>query len=161
MTPRDPALELLRHCVATVAYRGGKALRGAPAGFAEFRVAPASRTPLEILAHIGDLFDWAVHLADGEHVWQESTPISWEREVERFFLRLEAFDARLASAKAVGFPAGRLFQGPIADALSHIGQIGYLRRLAGAPVRGENYFRAEIRVGRVGDEQADPVREFD
>ena len=161
MTPRDPALELLRHCVATVAYRGGKALRGAPAGFAEYRVAPGSRTPLEILAHIGDLFDWALHLADGEHAWQESTPISWEREVERFFLRLEAFDARLASARELGFPAGRLFQGPIADALTHIGQIGYLRRLEGAPVRGENYFRAEIRVGRVGEEQADPVREFD
>lgn len=161
MTPRDPALELLRHTVATVAYRGGKALRGAPAGFAEHRVAPGSRTPLEILAHVGDLFDWALHLADGEHVWQESTPISWEREVERFFLRVEAFDARLDSSRALGFPPGRLFQGPIADALTHIGQIGYLRRLAGAPVRGENYFRAEIRVGRVGREQAEPVREFE
>ena len=161
MTPRDPALELLRHCVATVAYRGGKALRGAPTGFAEFRAAPGSRAPLEILAHLGDLFDWALHLAEGEHVWQDSTPISWEREVERFFLRLQAFDARLASSRALGFPAGRLFQGPIADALTHIGQIAYLRRLAGAPVRGENYFRAEIEVGRVGDGQAAPVREFD
>jgi hypothetical protein len=147
--------------VATVAYRGGKALRDAPPGFAEFRPAAGSRSPLEILAHVGDLFDWALHLAEGEHVWQNSTPISWEREVERFFLRLGAFDARLASGRALGFPAGRLFQGPIADALTHIGQIGYLRRLAGSPVRGENYFRAEIRVGRAGEEQAAPVREFE
>ena len=161
MTSRDPALELLRHTVATVAYRGGKALRDAPPGFAEFRAAPGSRTPLEILAHVGDLFDWALHLAEGEHLWQDSTPISWQREVERFFLRLTAFDARLASGRALGYPAGSLFQGPIADALTHIGQIGYLRRLAGAPVRGENYFRAEIRVGRVGDEQSAPVREFE
>jgi hypothetical protein len=36
-----------------------------------------------------------------------------------------------------------------------------LRRLAGAPVKGENYFKAEIQAGRVGPEQMPPRREFD
>jgi len=160
MSP-DPAVTLLRHTLATLAYRGGKTLRGAPPEFAEFRAGPGSRSALEILAHVDDLFDWALHLADGEQIWQASTPISWHHEVGRFFAGLAAFDARLASRRALGFPPEKLFQGPIADALTHVGQLALLRRLAGAPVRGENYFKAEIRAGRVGDEQAAPVREFD
>jgi hypothetical protein len=159
--PADPAPALLRHTLATLAYRGGKALRDAPAELAEFRVAARSRTPLQILAHVGDLLDWALELCEGRHVWQESTPISWEREVERFFEGLAALDARLASGRPLGFPPERIFQGPIADALTHVGQLAMLRRLAGSPVRGENYFKAEIRAGRVGADQADPVREFE
>jgi hypothetical protein len=157
----SPELELLRHTLATLAYRGGKVLRDAPEEFAEFRVAATSRTPIQIVAHVGDLLDWALHLADGEHVWQDSTTISWQREVERFFLRLAELDARLSSGRALGFPLERLFQGPIADALTHVGQLAMLRRLAGFPVRGENYFKAEIRAGRVGPDQSVPKREFD
>jgi hypothetical protein len=157
----DPALALLRHTLATLAYRGGKALRDAPAELAEFRVAAKSRTPIQIVAHLGDLLDWALELCEGRHAWQDSTPISWQREVERFFDGLAALDARLASGRPLGFPPERIFQGPIADALTHVGQIAMLRRLAGSPVRGENYFKAEIRSGRVGAEQADPLREFD
>lgn len=161
MPARDPQVEALRHAVATVAYRGGKTLRGAPPEFAEFRVAAGSRTPLELLAHLNDLFDWALHLAEGEHVWQNSTPISWARESERFFATLVAFDQRLACGRPLGFAPEKLFQGPVADALTHVGQLAMLRRLAGSPVRGENYFQAEIKAGRVGHEQAPPRREFD
>jgi hypothetical protein len=153
--------ELLRHTLATLAYRGGKALRGAPASFATFRAGESTRTPVEILAHIGDLFDWAVALAGGQHVWHSSPPGAWESEVDRFFDGLRRFDAALASDVPLGFPAERLFQGPIADALTHIGQIAMLRRMAGAPVRGENYFKAEIRAGTVGPEQSPPRVEFD
>ena len=158
---REPAPALLRHALATLAYRAGKALRAAPPEFAEFRVAAKSRTPIQIVAHLGDLLDWALHLCEGEHVWQDSTPISWQREVERFFARLATLDARFATGRPLGFPAERIFQGPIADAFGHVGQLAMLRRLAGSPVRGENYFKAEIATGRVGPEQAAPVREFD
>ena len=161
MVKRDPEIEALRHALATVAYRGGKALRGAPDDFAEFRVAAGTRTPLELLAHVNDLFDWLLHLAEGEHVWQNSTPGSWAGEVERFYRGLAAVDARLANGRPLGFPPERLFQGPIADALTHVGQLAMLRRLAGAPVKGENYFKADIRAGVVGAEQPPPVREFD
>lgn len=152
---------LLRHTLATLAYRAGKALREAPAGFGEFRAGPGTRTPVAILAHMGDLMDWALCLADGRHEWHESKPLVWEREVERFFAAVAALDRRLGPDAALGFSAEKLFQGPIADALTHTGQIALLRRMAGAPVRGENYFRAEIEPGRVGREQAPPKREFD
>jgi len=161
MPALDATVAALRHALATVAYRGGKALRGAPPEFAEFRVAAGTRTPLELLAHVNDLFDWTLHLAEGEHIWQASTPASWAGEVERFYRGLAAVDARLANGRPLGHAPERLFQGPIADALSHVGQLAMLRRLAGAPIRGENYFKAEIRAGAVGEEQAAPVREFD
>jgi len=152
---------LLRHMLATIAYRGGKALRGAPEGFGATRVGPESRTAVEILGHMGDLFAWGLALADGEHRWSETRSDDWDAQVDRFFAGLKAVDARLASPEPLGRPAKRLLQGPFADALTHIGQIAMLRRLADSPVRGENYFKARIEVGRVGPEQEPPVFEFD
>ena len=157
----EPGRHLLRHTVATLAYRGGKAVRDAPSGFAEFRASQTTRTPGQILAHIGDLLDWGLSLVKGKHEWHDSAPLAWEQEVQRFFITLEAFDAYLSSDLPLQSSAQRLFQGPIADALAHVGQICMLRRLAGAPVRGENYFRADIVAGRVGPEQTAPGREFD
>ena len=162
MTPSpDSQLQMLRHTVATLAYRGGKALSGAPAGFSQFSAGPGTRTPGQILAHVCDLFDWALKLADGVHEFHETEPRSWEQDSARFFAALEAFDRRLASGAPLGFDAGHLFQGPVADALTHVGQIAMLRRMAGAPVRGENYFKAHITAGRAGADQAAPVYEFD
>lgn len=159
-TSSDAMQQLLRHTVATVAYRGGKALRGAPESFANFEIGDKPRTPAQILAHLGDLFDWALSTARGEQSWRESKPKPWNEEVARFFAALKKFDDFLASEGELHVPAERLFQGPIADALTHVGQIAMMRRLAGCPIKGENYFKAEILAGRVGMEQAAPRREF-
>src|SRR5215467_4822374 len=56
----EPDRMLLRHALATVAYRAGKALRGAPESFANFKIGETSRTPAQILAHLGDLYVWAL-----------------------------------------------------------------------------------------------------
>jgi hypothetical protein len=157
----DSGREFLRHAVATLAYRGGKALRNAPASFASRRISEKTRTPGEILAHIGDLLDWALWLAKGEHRWNNSIPQTWEREVARFFEALARLDALLESREPLASSPEKLFQGPIADALTHVGQIALLRRLEGSPVRGENYYRADIVIGRVGQEQTAPRRELD
>jgi len=159
--PEGTELALLRHAVATLAYRGGKALRGAPPGFEGFRAAAGSRSAGEILAHVGDLLDWAVSLCAGKQVWRDSPSIAWKEGTDRFFDGLARLDARLSSSGPPGNAAGRIFQGPIADAFTHVGQISLLRRLAGAPVRGENYFKAPIVAGRVGAEQGEPGFEFD
>jgi hypothetical protein len=163
MDPRatDPNREMLRHTLATLAYRAVKTLRGAPGGFPEFRVSESSRTPAQILAHMGDLLDWALSLSKGKEEWHDSPPLPWEEEIRRFHAALQALDDRLASDLPLGAPAERLFQGPIADALTHVGQIAMLRRAAGAPIRGENYLRARIATGRVGPSQPSPVREFE
>ncbi len=153
-------ITLLRHTVATLAYRCSRAVDNAPAEFGAFRASPKTRTPCEILAHMGDLFDWAVQLADGKHAWNNSPALEWSAAVDRFFAALEAFERRLDSDEPVCDPE-RLFQGPVADALTHVGQLAMLRHMAGCKMRGENYHAANIRTGTVGARQAPPVREFD
>jgi len=139
--------ELLRHAVATVAYRGGIAVSDAPEGFAVFRVAEGVRTPVEILAHIGDLLAGSLYLLKGELVYLASTPLPWREEVSRFFSAVKDLDTYLATDGPLAYPAEKMIQGPIGDALTHVGQIVMLRRLAGRPVRVESYFTAEIIPG--------------
>ena len=155
-----PARELLRHATATLAYRGGKALRGAPPDFSSFRVKDGTRSAGEILAHVGDLLDWALSLARGAQAWRDSKPQTWNADVARFFVGLGKLDAYLASAAPLGCTVEQLFQGPIADALTHVGQIAMLQRLAGSPICGENYMAADIKAGCVGPEQSAPKREL-
>jgi hypothetical protein len=151
---------LLRHTLAALAYRGAKAIRNTGPSFADYGLPETSRTPAKILAHIGDLMDWGLAMADGRRDWKDSLPLPWEQEGERFFAALKKFDDYLASDKPLEVSAENLFQGPIADALTHIGQIAMLRRMAGVPMKGENYFVAEITVGRVGADQVAPRKEF-
>jgi hypothetical protein len=152
--------QLLRHTLATLAYRAGKTLRDAPESFAGFSTGEKGRTPANILAHMGDLFDWALSIAQGNQSWHDSRPLPWPQEVERFFRTLQVFDDFLASEAPLAAPPEKLFQGPIADALTHTGQLAILRRMAGCAIKGENYYRADITAGRVGPDQPAPVREF-
>lgn len=156
----DPKRQLLRRTLATIAYRGGKAVRNAPEGFSMFHADEGVRTPGQILAHIGDLMDWGLSMANGKREWHDSKPLHWEKEVERFFASLKNFDDYLASSQPLQAPIENLFQGPVADALTHIGQIAILRRFAGEPIKAENYYKAEITIGRVGADQAAPKKEF-
>lgn len=151
---------MLRHTVATLAYRGAKAVRGSTDSFASFKASETTRTPVEILAHVGDLLDWALSIAKGAETWNNAEPLPWDKEIERFHAALKSFDDYLASDSELDASCERLFQGPIADALTHVGQIAMLRRIAGEPMKGENYSRAKIEAGRVGAEQEAPKREF-
>ncbi len=161
LTDADTRRTLLRHALATLAYRASKSVRNAPPGFAGFRAAPGTRSAVEIVAHMGDLFDWALHLCHGNHIYKESRPQAWDAEVERFFATLGAFEEYLVTDKPLGRSEELLFQGPVADALTHVGQITMMRRLADSPVRGESYLRAEIVTGRVTLAQPASQVEFD
>lgn len=162
--PADDAARLfLRHALATLAYRAGKTVRGTPEAFGAYRPTPDSNSSAEILAHMGDLMEWVLRMARGETRWTSAAPQPWDREIERFFATLGALDDYLASgAPILGEPA-RMFQGGIADALTHTGQLAMLRRLSGHKMKGENYAKADIAVGRIGPDQAppDPRNEFD
>ena len=160
MNNSNPKRELLRHTVATVAYRGGKAVRDTDESFASFKASETTRTPAQILAHVGDLFDWALSIAKGSEAWNNSEPLAWSKEIDRFHAALKSFDDYLASDSDLSAGCERLFQGPIADALTHVGQIAMLRRIAGVPMKGENYSRAKIEAGRLGADQETPKREF-
>jgi hypothetical protein len=150
---------LFRHFLAALAYRGGKCLRDAPEAFIHYDTGNG-RTPLAILAHMGDLLDWTLSMVDGQGRWKAGTPGTWDQETARFHEGLERLDRRLASGGPVQAEWPRLLQGPLADAMTHVGQLALLRRMAGVPVSNENYFLADITAGRVGPDQAPPRRPF-
>ncbi len=151
----------IRHALATIAYRIRKPISDVPDAFPNFRIGESSRSPVEILAHLGDLMEWSLSMVNGTNVWKTETPNEeWSKEVERFYRTLRQFDNYLASDEPLHAPLERLFQGPIADSLTHIGQLGMLRRLVGTPIKGENFFIANVAIGNVGKEQGVPVREF-
>jgi hypothetical protein len=154
----DLKRNLLRHTLATLAYRATRAIEGASESFADFD--GAGRTPRIILAHMGDLLDWALSMAEGSTSWQNSAPQGWEEEKQRFYRSLKAFDTYLCLGAPIHAELERLLQGPVIDALTHVGQIAMLRRLAGCPTRGENFFVADIAVGRLSPKQAAPVKAF-
>ena len=149
--------------LATIACRGGKAIRDAPEGFGSFRAEGCLNTPLVLLAHIGDLLEWAQRwcAGGGEASYKISEPLDWNGEVGRFYGSLESFDQYLAAGGSLHARLETMMQAPLADALTHIGQLALLRRMAGDPVNGEAYRLAEIVAGRVGEEQAKPGRAFE
>ncbi len=154
----DEKRELLRHTLATLAYRAARALDGAPDSFAGF--AGAGRMPVQILAHMGDLLDWALTAAVGKEHWRAAQPSQWRQEKQRFFQSLGALDAFLDSGGELKAPIERLMQGPVTDALTHVGQLSMLRRLSGSPTHGENFYLAAIALGQVGADQPAPVQPF-
>jgi hypothetical protein len=159
--PVETGRGAVRHLAATLAYRAAKVLRDAPDGFGAATFGSSARRPVQIVAHMGDLMAWAITLARGEHVWTAGGGDDWDVEVGRFFDGLAALDRELAGGGAFRGSIEKLIQGPLADALTHVGQLAMLRGMAGAPVRPESYARAEIVAGRVGLEQAPPRKEFD
>lgn len=147
----DSKRELLRHLVATLAFRGAVAVSDAPPDFAGFRIHQTTRTAGEILAHIGDLVEGSLYLVKGELVYLQSSSQIWEEDVRRFFNAVREFDLYLASDAPLKQPIENILQGPIADALTHVGQIVMLRRAAGKPVREESYFTAKIAAGEIDE----------
>ena len=154
----DEKRELLRHALASLAYRAARALEGAPDHFAGF--AGAGRLPIQILAHMSDLFDWALSAAVGHEEWHTTLPSDWDTEKRRFFQTLGMFDSFLASDAEVHASIERLLQGPVVDAMTHVGQLAMLRRLSGSPARGENFYVASIAVGQVGADQPVATQPF-
>lgn len=159
------AKTILRHLVATLTYRAAKVLRDAPPGFSELSFGAATRKPVLIVAHLADLMGWATRLARGEYSWKAEGGEDWNAEVARFFQGIAALDEVLASDDALGGslerPVEKLIQGPLADALTHVGQLAMLRGMAGSPIRPESYARADIVIGRVGMEQTAARAGFD
>jgi hypothetical protein len=156
----DPTRICLRHALATLAYRTDRVCENAPPGFSDFRATDSTRTAGAVLAHMGDLLDWAANLATGSPKWQTAAPQSWPQETDRFFAALARLDSVLASRAELACPPERLFQGPIADALTHVGHLAMLRRAAGSPMLGENYFKADIAVGRIGKDPGKATAPF-
>lgn len=152
-----PSRRLLRHFLAALAYRTQKALRGAPADFGDFRAAGNVRTPHELLWHMTGLMGYArTFLRGGDYA--PPAVASLAAEVARFHEQLALLAADLADPALTSRLTDEQFlQGPLADAMTHAGQLALLRRLAGAPVPSENFIHAAVDPGNLGPEQPEPA----
>jgi hypothetical protein len=149
------ARSLLRHFLGAIAYRTQKALRGAPESFSEFRAGANVRTPHELIWHMTGVLGYARTLFLGG-VWRPEQMPSFGDEMQRFHDVLEDL-GRLLRKETPELAAEALLQGPLADAMTHVGQLAMLRRLAGSPVAPENFVRAKISSANLGPDQPAPV----
>jgi hypothetical protein len=147
---------LLQHFLAALAYRTQKALRDAPIGFADFRAAPTARTPFELLWHMTGLMGYARTMFRGGE-FEPARVATMDEEVARFHQTLEALREDFGDAKLTAQIRDEQFlQGPLADAMTHAGQLAFLRRLYGSPVPSENFIFATIEAANVTGQQALP-----
>jgi hypothetical protein len=147
---------LLQHFLGALAYRTQKALREAPPGFADFRAAPTARTPYELLWHMTGLIGYARTMFHGG-IFQPPRLATLDAEVARFHKNLAALSADFADPKLEARITDKQFlQGPLADAMTHAGQLAMLRRLHGAPVPSENFIFATVDAANLTPRQALP-----
>lgn len=153
----DAQRALLKHFLATIAYRTQKALRGAPDSFADFRAGANLRTPHEIIWYMTGVLGYARTFFQAG-VWQPDYLDDFRDEVGRFHLVLQDLGTLLErEIPRNGISPEQLLQGPLTDAMTHVGQLAMLRRLAGSPVPSENFVYATIRASNLGQDQAMPA----
>ena len=153
----DTKRELLRHFLATIAYRSQKALRGAPEDFGAFRAGENVRTPHELVWHMTGLLGYArTYFLSG--TFQPTAMPTFNEEVGRFHAVMGDLGRLLETATPERTVSPeQLLQGPLADAMTHVGQLAMLRRLAGAPIPPENFVRAAIDARNVSADQPLPA----
>lgn len=150
--------ELLRHFLAAIAYRTQKALRDAPPGFPEFSAGNQVRTPAELLGHMTSLMGYAVTLfVGGSYPFRPPRLATWDDEVARFHEQLAEVASHLERGTPLSITHQQLLQGPLADTMTHVGQLAMLRRMAASPVAPENFIQADVRPDRLGPEQPGPA----
>jgi hypothetical protein len=148
--------DLLKHFLAAIAYRTQKALRGAAPGFADFRASPTSRTPHELLWHMTGLIGYARTMFHGGF-FEPPRLSSFQGEVARFHTMLEALRGDLDNLSlSASITDAQLLHGPLADTMTHVGQLAFLRRLSGSPVASENFIFASISAANLSANQAEP-----
>jgi len=148
---------MLQHFLAGLAYRFQKALRGAPAGFSEFNAGSKTRTPHELVWHLSGLMGYASTMFHGAR-YQPPRLDSFDEEIDRFHATLQALHDDFGNPDLTASISDEQFlHGPLSDAMTHVGQIALLRRLAGSPVASENFIFAKISPANLTRHQADPV----
>ena len=138
---------ILRHMVATIAYRSSRSLRDGPPGFSDVRLPGESKSAAELLLHMTNVLAFALAtVTNTDRIRHE--PLEWSGEVDRFYSQLGDLDSKLAGTVEIEPEMDlRLVQGPLSDVLTHIGQLHAMRRASGAPIAATNYIKAEIHIG--------------
>jgi len=146
-------IDLLRHHLATMAFRAQHAISDAPANYPEFEAGQGVLKPVEILNHINlMLVATRQYILRDEPNYPKDVP--WWQAIECFHSALADLDEVLVENEtADDVLVRRFYQGPWSDAMTHIGQLIMLRRLAGSPVKRLNYMKSDVRAGHLGPDQ--------
>jgi hypothetical protein len=147
---------LLRHFLAAIAYRAQKALRDAPDSYANFQAGMSVRTPHELVRHMTSVLGYARTLFLGG-VWRPQILPVFHDEVARLHEVIEDLGRLIETGQAPGISPEQLLQGPLSDAMTHVGQLAMLRRLSGAPVAPENFVFAKVNATNLGPHQPPPT----
>jgi len=149
---------VMARLVDGLAFRYRWATEGLRADDADFRPSPQTMTVKELLAHIARLISWV----DGHLGGQASPSFADDLEglrrqtlnhLSKVRARLvEMDDTALAQHRIVGskgdsHPFWNMLNGPLADALTHVGQVNAWRRLAGNPSPRADVFRGKPPAG--------------
>ncbi len=153
----DVQREMIRHMLATLAYRTQKALGGADDRFPDFSAGNGVRTPTELIRHMSAALGYARTFFIG-CVYEADPLPSFSEEVQRFYALLVDLSDHLAADTDIhGITLHQLLQGPISDVMTDAGQLAILRRLAGSPVASENLLFAAISIDSLGSSQPSPA----
>ena len=156
----EPTVQAVRHVLATLAYRFQKAVRGAPESFTELDAGHGIRTPREIVHHMNGVLGYLREgVARGDpDAWYDHPELDLAGEIAALHASLHELDDLLTAERDWNVDTlHRMIQGPLADALTHVGQLALLRRVAGDPIPAENFFKADVTIGRVGPDQPPAV----
>jgi hypothetical protein len=157
----DEGKEIVRHFLAALAYRTQNALRGAPIQFSGFDAGAGVRTPHQLVRHMNGLLHYALMVLQTHNLDYKGNleTLSWHEEISRFHETLRHIDRELTHHPDIPQDLlKRLVQGPLSDAMTHVGQLGLLRRMSGSPVSAENFMKANIQTGQISDMQLEPAR---
>jgi len=90
-------------------------------------------------------------------VYQAEPLESLAAEVARYHEVLGSLSEHFRLGKFTSMSPERFLQGPLSDAMTHVGQLAMLRRLHNAPVPPENFIMADIHSDNFSAHQAVPV----
>ena len=137
----------IRHILATIGYRFNKTVTAVDIAFGDFEAGNDAKKPSEIIHHITQILFFAKKVF-GDDIPSKIELLSYPEEIARFYKILNELDLLVCDVIIRDLPYYKLIQGPLADILSHVGQLALLRRLYGSPIAAEDFMEADIQSGR-------------
>lgn len=139
--------ETLRCYLAGLVFRFEHVTAGTGEEFAKFEAGHGVRTPQQIVRHMTGLVLLARDQFE-EVAGRRPEPLPWPEEKSRFVATVWDFDTLVSKGSGLredrSIPSmAHVWNGPLSDLMTHVGQLATLRRLAGDPVPAVRYSQVD------------------
>ncbi len=133
----------IQHFLKVLSYRFEKAIHNAAESYPKHASGHGIRTPLELLGHMNGVLEFAISSLKNQP--RRNIPEqSWQEQITLYYEKLKELNQLMQENSFDTDTLERILQGPLADAMTHIGQLAMMRRLANSAIAGENYFAADM-----------------